>query len=113
MRTWVRPTFAAAILTALALTTPARAGVPQQFLEQGRLFDGAGVPLSGPVTLQFALYTQESGGAPVWTESQVVVLDSGYFSTVIGATLLTLIALAHQSIRAHRQETPAADPRGV
>ena len=42
-----------------------------------------------------------------------ILFDLGVFSTVIGATLLTLIALAHQSIRAHRQEAPAADPRGV
>ena len=41
-----------------------------------------------------------------------ILFDLGVFSTVIGATLLTLIALAHQSIRAHRQEAPAADSGG-
>ncbi|MBK6803968.1 MAG: hypothetical protein IPG84_03420 [Betaproteobacteria bacterium] len=39
-----------------------------------------------------------------------ILFDAGVFSAVIGATLLTLIAIAHQSIRAHRQDAPAADP---
>jgi len=42
-----------------------------------------------------------------------ILFDVGVLSAVIGATLLTLIALAHQSIRAHRQEAPATDPGGA
>ena len=42
-----------------------------------------------------------------------ILFDAGVFSAVIGATLLTLIAIAHQSIRAHRQDAPAAPSGGA
>ncbi len=44
------------------------------------------------------------------------VFDVGVFAVVVGATLLILTALAHQSVRAHRQATqsaPAAKPTGA
>ena len=40
------------------------------------------------------------------------VFDLGVFATVVGTTMLMLVALAHQSLRAHRQpddDAPAAD----
>ena len=37
------------------------------------------------------------------------LFDFGVFSVVVGATLLILTALAHQSIRSHRQAAPAND----
>ena len=44
------------------------------------------LPLVGEVHLASALF-----------------FDAGVFATVVGATLLTLTALAHQSVRSHRQ----------
>ncbi|MFT3774177.1 MAG: hypothetical protein QM820_53115 [Minicystis sp.] len=81
--------FTPALLAALAvgLMAPAAfAAVPQALTEQGRLFDTAGSPLQGSVSLTFSVYATPAGGAPLWTETQTVALDEGYFSTQIGAT---------------------------
>jgi hypothetical protein len=73
-----------ALLAALPAT--ASAAVPASLTEQGRLFDGAGAPLTGTVSIQFAVYAAASGGAPLWTETQTVSLDAGYFSATLGGT---------------------------
>ncbi|WP_439594327.1 monovalent cation/H+ antiporter subunit A [Falsiroseomonas sp.] len=44
--------------------------------------------------------------------ASALLFDIGVFALVVGATLLMLIALAHQSVRAHRA-TPRAVPRAV
>jgi len=36
--------------------------------------------------------------------------DIGVFTVVVGATLLILTALAHQSVRSHRESTHAGAP---
>ena len=38
------------------------------------------------------------------------LFDLGVFAAVVGATLLILTALAHQSIRAHRPTAPSTAP---
>jgi multicomponent K+:H+ antiporter subunit A len=40
--------------------------------------------------------------------SSVLLFDLGVFSVVVGATVLLLIALAHQSLRAHRRPKQVA-----
>jgi hypothetical protein len=42
--------------------------------------------VSEPVTVTFALYSGETEGTPLWTETQSIILDSqGRFSTLLGA----------------------------
>jgi multicomponent K+:H+ antiporter subunit A len=41
--------------------------------------------------------------------SSVLLFDLGVLSIVLGATVLILIALAHQSIRTHRKPKAVAD----
>lgn len=41
--------------------------------------------------------------------STVILFDLGVLAIVLGATVLVLIALAHQSIRSHRKPKPAAE----
>ena len=55
---------------------------------QGRLVDPAtNAPISdGSYTMAFALYTAETGGTPVWTESKDVNVSNGLFSTLLGDT---------------------------
>jgi multicomponent K+:H+ antiporter subunit A len=47
------------------------------------------------------------GKVPV---ASALVFDVGVFVLVVGATLLMLVALAHQSVRAHRAAPPGRDP---
>ncbi|MFO0759220.1 MAG: hypothetical protein U0359_22200 [Byssovorax sp.] len=82
-----RHPFLAALLVPAVLAVPclASAAVPHGLTEQGRLFDAAGSPLDGTVTLTFTLYDAASGGNALWTEAQIVTLDEGYFSAELGA----------------------------
>jgi len=45
--------------------------------------------------------------------SSVLLFDLGVYMLVIGATVLMLIAIAHQSLRSHRQQSAAAGERLV
>ena len=73
-----------AAIVALSLSGSAAAAVPRPLVQQGRLFDAAGKPLSKTVDISFALYNTDSGGTPVWTEVHSVTTDDGYFSVELG-----------------------------
>ena len=78
---------ASAICASAFAASTASAQVPQVMTEQGRLFNAdTGAPSAGTVEVAFALYTSASGGTSVWTETQLVTLDSGYFSVQLGST---------------------------
>ena len=54
----------------LLVTSVAHAAVPQKMPVQGILRDNAGVPVAGGTfSVTFALYSAETGGAPVWQEA--------------------------------------------
>ncbi|MEO7329974.1 MAG: hypothetical protein ABI193_15470, partial [Minicystis sp.] len=87
MKKGLRHTLIAA-LAAQALTFgdgAAAASVPQVLTEQGRLFDQAGVALQGSASITFTVYDAAVGGNALWTETQIVPLDDGYFSAALGA----------------------------
>ncbi len=70
-----------------ALRQPtAQAAVPQLIKFSGTLANLAGKPVSGAVDVTFSLYSQESGGTPLWFETQTVEADSlGRCSVLLGA----------------------------
>jgi hypothetical protein len=74
---------------ALSALAPAlaSAAVPQTMSYQGYLSNGGGGPLAdGAHALDFALYTSDAGGAPIWSESQPAVdVAQGYFSVTLGS----------------------------
>lgn len=85
----------AAVVAALALVAggqPVRgaaSAVPPDFMTyQGFLVDANGVPLAGtspanyPVV--FRIYDASTGGAPLWSEQQIVTVDNGQFSVLLG-----------------------------
>lgn len=74
-------TTAAATLLAAASASSA---VPGQLTEQGRLLDTAGAPATGSVSIVFAVYDAATGGTALWTETQNITLDDGYFSARLG-----------------------------
>jgi len=74
---------AAATLLAAASASSA---VPGTLTEQGRLLDSSGNPATGSVSITFAIYDAASNGTSLWTETQNVTLDSGYFSVRLGET---------------------------
>jgi hypothetical protein len=62
---------------------------------QGRLSDpGTGDPVAdGVYEISLRLYNVESGGTPLWTETEDVSVQGGLFSTVLGDTTVLNLAL--------------------
>jgi hypothetical protein len=75
-------TVSSIVLVMIAL--PADAIVPSNLVEQGRLLDGGGAPLTGSAMLTFALYASANATTALWSEQQTVTLDEGYFSVLLG-----------------------------
>src|SRR5581483_11582570 len=50
-----------------------------------RLFDASGAPIAGTAAITFAVYAQPAGGAALWSETQAVPLEDGYFSAALGS----------------------------
>ena len=89
MKNVITKTMAAALVGAalLAPATSSRAAdVPQFITHQGRLLDGMGNPVAGSLTVVFTLYDAEQAGNVVWTETNTVTFDAGYFSVRLGET---------------------------
>jgi hypothetical protein len=59
--------------------------VPDFLTQQGRLFDNTGAPVTGAPQFVFTIYSDANGTDPLWTETQIITLDSGYFSTSLGS----------------------------
>jgi len=60
--------------------------VPRLVQFSGTVNDSAGRPVSGTVSLTFALYTEQEGGTPLWLETQGVQADAqGHYTVFLGA----------------------------
>ena len=80
---------AIAVIIAAPVLTAAKgeAGIPPTMLYEGYLTDSNGDPLpDGKYDFTFALYTDETGGEPVWIEEHKrIVLSAGRFRALLGA----------------------------
>lgn len=54
---------------------------------QGYLFDSSGNPLNEAVSITFNLYNVATGGVAIWSESQIVTIDEGLFSVLLGSQM--------------------------
>ncbi|MBI4480714.1 MAG: hypothetical protein HY651_11895, partial [Acidobacteria bacterium] len=60
--------------------------MPREVQYSGVLQDAAGMPITGVQGVTFALYSEQSGGAPLWLETQNVSADAqGRYSVLLGA----------------------------
>ena len=73
------------LLVAVITVSSASASVPHLVNYQGRLTDSLGAPLSGSYNITFSLYTAASGGSPIWTEAQQVLVSDGLFQVTFGS----------------------------
>jgi hypothetical protein len=72
--------------TAMVLPLSSSAApVPDFLTQQGRLFDNTGAPVTGSPQFVFTIYDDAAGTTSLWTETQSIALDSGYFSTTLGS----------------------------
>jgi hypothetical protein len=90
----MKKTILSLIILALILTfAPAQSqgqspNPPGQFSYQGFLTDANGLPLAtnNPInyTVTFRIYNQAANGVLLWAEQQVVTVDRGYFTVMLG-----------------------------
>lgn len=89
----MRNAIALAFILAACLAAPATAQQPL-LSYQGVLMDGSGVAVpDNTYSIAFKIYNVESGGSPLWTETDNVAVSKGTFSALLGATT-TLGALS-------------------
>ena len=82
-----------AVVLPFNITPPAQAQtaaattVPRLVRFAGTARDLNGNPLTGVVGITFSLYAEQSGGAPLWLETQNVQADAnGRYSVLLGTT---------------------------
>ena len=73
------------MLTAyLSILSPAVFAAPHFMTQQGRVHEADGTPITGVDNVTFSIYTAETGGSQIWTETMSVVFDDGYYSVMLG-----------------------------
>lgn len=77
----------ALLLTYLSLHVAAVAQIPERISYQGFIAESSGEPVpNGPISMTFAIYTVQSGGTPIWSETHpAVAVNGGYFSAELGS----------------------------
>jgi len=73
--------------TGVSNSTAATAPVPRLVRFAATLKDGYGNALTGKLNVTFSLYSEQTGGAPLWQETQNLALDgNGHYSAMLGST---------------------------
>src|SRR5580698_9173455 len=89
---WVVVGLLSLVLSLVPLTfaqTPVQtaAALPHLVRFSGTVKDLNGNPLTGVVGITFALYSEQTGGAALWLETQNVTADmNGHYSVLLGST---------------------------
>jgi hypothetical protein len=74
-------------LTVAQTPTETASALPRLVRFGGTVRDASGNPLTGVVGITFALYSEQSGGAALWLETQNITADSnGRYTALLGAT---------------------------
>jgi hypothetical protein len=83
----MRATIVGIMLGAAALAgvrTSRASGVPQTITHQGRLYDATDKPVSGTLAVEFAIYADATTKTALWTETDMITFDTGYYSVSLG-----------------------------
>jgi|HubBroStandDraft_1064217.scaffolds.fasta_scaffold09900_2 hypothetical protein len=69
-----------------AQKTPAGSALPRLVRFSGTAKDAGGNPVTGVTGITFALYAEQTGGAPLWSETQSVQAGAdGHYTVLLGA----------------------------
>ena len=89
---WAVGTFLSLMLALTPLTiaqtpAPTASALPRLVRFGGAVKDLNGNPLTGVVGITFAFYSEKTGGAPLWLETQNATADSnGHYTVLLGST---------------------------
>jgi hypothetical protein len=74
-------------LTVAQTSTPNTSSLPRLIRFGGTVKDLNGSPQTGVVGITFAFYSEKTGGAPLWLETQNATADSnGHYTVLLGST---------------------------
>jgi hypothetical protein len=74
-------------LTFAQMPTHTASALPRLVRFSGAVKDLGGTPLTGVVGITFALYSEQTGGAALWLETQNATADSGgHYTALLGST---------------------------
>lgn len=97
---------AALVLVGAALTVAvvatAAPPVPDAIGHQGRLYNSDSTPVNGDRQMTFSIFETPNpgmGDAPIWSESQTVTFEDGYYAAAMGATAPLLDANGQKILR--------------
>jgi hypothetical protein len=84
---FARWAFGAGVSAALMASASAFAAssVPATLTQQGRILDASGMPVVSKLKFVFTVYDAATAGTALWTETQNITLDDGYFSAELGS----------------------------
>ncbi|MFP4458566.1 MAG: hypothetical protein ACLFSQ_03125, partial [Candidatus Zixiibacteriota bacterium] len=71
----------------LILLTLSLFAVPEQLSFQGRITESDGTPYHGMHDMDFRIYDSESGGTLLWSETQSIDIQVGYYHVFLGSTV--------------------------
>jgi hypothetical protein len=89
-------------VAAAGLTLAASASavsVPQSLTHQGRLYDASNQPVSATLSVVFSIYADGTATTPLWTETDQITFEEGYFSVSLGGATPFTANLFDGSVR--------------
>jgi trimeric autotransporter adhesin len=110
-RTFFLATFSLSLvqLTFAQTSATGSSALPRLVRFGGTVKDVNGNPLTGVAGITFALYSEQTGGAPLWLETQNVTADSnGRYTALLGATKPDGSAPLLATIPPHRDRRQSA-----
>jgi len=72
------------LLSSALLSPRLHAAAPPYLPIQGVLASTDGTPVDGEVNVEFAVYDSEVGVTPLWSETQRVLVEEGFFTAYLG-----------------------------
>jgi len=99
----VRRAFAVAVGILVVVGLAGSTGnVPHLINYQGRLSESGGNPLTGAYSITFTLFDDETGGSPLWTETQLSVsVSNGLFSVLLGSVTALSASIFEDNAQVH------------
>jgi hypothetical protein len=91
-KSWFFTGLMAIVLFLFLLPAWGYCAIPQKVNYQGYLTDTHGVPINGAMQMTFRIYSVDTSGTPLWTETQSVTVTNGVYNVTLGN--ITALSLA-------------------
>lgn len=80
----MKKTIGLVVVFLMFTSSAARSAAPSFIPLQGMLTDAQGNAINGDTTMHFAIYDTDTAATPLWSETQSVYVDNGFFTVYLG-----------------------------